>query len=229
MKRIALTIMMIAALLVMNAQVRTYSLDIKDFSEMTIANSVNVVYRSVADSAGIAIYTCAPEVASALTFANDKGKLKIQVANDKPLQQLPTITVYSMALSKVSNWGDSLVVVEKLNPGITFKANVIGNGRIEVDNVVCTKVEASVEAGQGHVYLTGKSQNAKYTIMSAGAVEAGELQAAQVKCMMAGTGAIDCYATEKLTVVGLGSGHVYYRGNPAVKNRCIGVKINKID
>lgn len=211
------------------AQDREYSKKIGEFTEFTVADNINVIYKTSTDSAGYVSFTAPPEVAPAITFSCKNEKLKIELIHDKPIAKVPTVTVYSMALKKVTNWGDSTVTIASNTPGVEFKAEVIGNGDVIVPTVHCTKVEASVKAGNGHIFLGGKAQSAKYVIMSAGAIEAGNLEAANVKASMLGTGNIDCYATEGLSVVGMGSGHVYYKGSPSIKNRSVGVKVEHID
>lgn len=212
------------------AEIKDYSLNVGDFSEFTVASGINVVYRHSTDSAGYAKYSCSPSVASALTFSNDKNKLKIQLANDRTLSEVPTVTIYSMALAKATNWGDSTITILQSIPVTKFQAKVQGNGNIVAPDLHATKVEASVDAGMGRIYFSGKAKEAKYSLISAGSIEAGSLEASTVKCSMVGTGSIDCYVTEKLTIVGMGSGTVYYIGKPeTIKNRSIGVKVVEME
>lgn len=212
-----------------NAQNNDYLLKIGDFNQLTVAANITVDYRCVPDSAGLAIFSASPTVAHAITFTNKNNKLKIEVLSDDPIvEPLPVVTVYSLSLLEASNWGDSTLTVATNNPGAKFKANVIGNGNIVANGVWATQVEASVKAGNGHVFLTGKAQSAKFTIMSVGAIEALNLEAINVKCAMVGTGSIDCNASETLSITGMGSGKVFYTGNPTVKNHTVGVKIVKM-
>lgn len=212
------------------AQENDYCLNIGEFSEFTVADGINVVYKSSTDSAGYATFKATKQIVSGITFSNSKNKLKIQLNHDMTFDKVPTVTIYSLALAKANNWGDSTITIERINPGAEFKANVTGNGDIIAHDVHCTKVSASVKMGNGHIFLAGKAQSAKYELISAGCIEAASLEAAQVKAQMMGTGNIDCWATESLTVVGASSGHVYYKGDPStVKNRSIGVKIDKVE
>lgn len=213
-----------------NAQEKDYRLDIGDFHELTVANNIPILYKNSVDSAGMALYTCTPDVASTIAFSNDKAKLKIQYNQDSEITNVPVITLYSSTLTKVTNWGDSTVVIEQLTPTSQFKAKVIGNGDITVIDLVTTKVDAAVQAGSGHIFISGKTQNAKLELASAGSIEAGNLEANQVTCSLVGTGSIDCYPTQKLSVRGLGSGKVFYRGDPKqVKNHGVGIKVVKAE
>ncbi len=230
MKHILLTLAAACFMTAANAQTQDYKLDIGDFHEITVANNIPVVYKNSVDSAGMALYSCEPSVASSIAFSNDKAKLKIQYNQDSEITTTPVITLYSSTLTKVTNWGDSTIVIEQLTPTSSFKAKVIGNGDISVLNLVTTKAEAAVQAGSGHIYISGKAQNAKFELASAGSIEGGNLEATQVTCSLVGTGSIDCYPTEKLSVRGLGSGKVLYKGDPKqVKNHGVGIKLIKID
>lgn len=207
------------------AQTDRYVTNIKDFTELTVAGNINVVYRNSIDSAGIAVYECDKATASALTFSNNKNKVKVQVISDTPIERTPVLYLYSTSLNKAENWGDSTITVSKNAPCAEFQAKVIGNGNIVVRDIHATEVKASVKAGAGHIFLEGKAQNAHYTIMSAGAIEAAGLSTTNTKCMMWGTGSVDCSATSELKIYGMGSGDVYYKGEPAsIKNRAVGVQ-----
>ncbi len=230
MKHMMLTLALACSMLVANAQNKDYKLDIGDFHELTVADNIPVVYKNSVDSAGMAYYSCSPAVASSIAFSNDKAKLKIQYNQDSDITDTPVITLYSSTLTKVTNWGDSTIVIRQLTPVSEFKAKVIGNGDITVLNLVSTKADAAVQAGSGHIYMSGRSQNAKFELASAGSIEGGDMEAKQVTCSIVGTGSIDCYPLDKLTVRGLGSGKVFYRGNPAtVKNHGVGIKTVKVE
>lgn len=206
------------------AQTDRYVTNVKDFTEITVAGNINVVYRNSIDSAGIAIYECEKATASALTFSNNKNKIKLQVLSDTPIKEVPTVYIYSTSLNKAENWGDSTISILKNAPTSEFQAKVIGNGNIDVRDIHATDVKASVKAGAGRISLQGNAQKTTFTIMSSGIIEGAELKAADVKCMMWGTGSIYCNASTDLKIYGMGSGDVYYKGEPNhIKNRAVGV------
>ena len=64
----------------------------------------------------------------------------------------------------------------------------------------------------------------------AGTIEAANLQADEGAFTVLGTGSIDCWVTDKLSVKGLGSGKVYLKGDAEVKNRTLGtVKVVNVE
>lgn len=232
MKRLFTILVLAAATAAAWGQNKTYTLNIGDFDELTVVNSIDVIYCMDQDKAGTAVYTCSPDIASYITFSNDKDRLKIEVItpeNTPPATGLPCVKVYSSSLEKAQNWADSTLTIENNQPAQVFKAKVIGNGRLVARNIHATRVEGSVEAGNGHVYLQGKARNGKFNIMSAGAVEAGDLETVKATCRVFGSGAIDCNVSEDLSAFGAGSGKVYYRGTPKIKNRTVGIKLISVD
>lgn len=77
---------------------------------------------------------------------------------------------------------------------------------------------------------TGTSSSAKYTVAGAGDIQADDLKAEDVSAVITGTGTIACFATKELSVGGLGSGKINYRGTPAIKTKLLSkVKLISID
>ncbi len=212
------------------AQTKDYALKIGDFKELTVAHNVNIRYVQKPDSAGYAVYSCNPKYASALTFTNTNGKMKIELISEEPVEKhIPTVTVFSTSLEKATNLGDSTLCIVTTEPSASLAVKVIGNGCIQAPDVFTSKFTAAVEAGSGHIFANGKASEAKYTLASTGSIEAGQVEAEKVKCWTFGTGSIDCHAVETLTVYGATSGTIYYIGDPKIKKRAVGAKLVKVD
>lgn len=233
MKKIYLSIMFAVSVCVgtFGAELTRYELDVNDFSELKVIEGLNVDYKCVPDSAGKAVFTTTPDLASVLMVSNNKGKLEMQISTDGiDYKDLPVITVYSNFLTRVENSGDSTVRVLSVAPGPQFKAKVIGNGRLVVRNVNATQVDANLATGNGQLVLYGKCQSAKYSLTGTGSIQADDLKAVSVKCRSTGTGTIGCYVTGDLMVVGMGSGKVYYAGHPEkITTRSVGLKVIPLD
>ncbi len=207
------------------ADPETYRLNIRDFAELQVVDNLNVVHRCSADSAGMAVFTCTPNVVSHLMFTNNKNKLKIQINNDDnpvPASDFPTVTVYSNFITSVENSGDSTLTVESPAPGAKFKARIIGNGTLVASDIHSTVVEGSLDTGRGHLVMSGKANTVKLSNIGTGRIEAGGLSAESGSVKILGTGPVDCQVSGELTVKGLGSGKVYVKGNPNVKKRALG-------
>lgn len=209
---------------------KLYQLNVGDFTELTVVDHLDVIYRCVPDSAGVVVFHADPAHVADLWFENKNFKLKIQNDGLEPDSIFSPIVVYSNSLTSATNWGDSTLVVESIPPMTQFKAKVIGNGEVIVGNVQATRVNASVQAGKGRIFIAGKTHTASLQLMSTGSIEAGGLAASVARCRMYGTGSIDCSPADELSVAGITSGTVYYKGKPAkITNRSIGAKIVGID
>lgn len=213
--------------LAQQAELRHYDIDVRDFTQLIVVDGVNVEYTTGTDSVGTVSFECEPTVSSCLLFSNKNNCLKIQVdANALPVgAKLPTVKAVSSNLTKAENSGDSTVNVSGLRNVSTFSARLIGNGTLIVRDLNADNVNGAITTGSGHLVLAGKAIKAKLSNIGTGPLEANSLDCVSVKCVSFGTGDIDCHVTEQLTIIGAGSGTVYYSGNPKkVVNRTIGVK-----
>ena len=227
MKKLISVLTLVLGVLAAGAQEKTYTLNFENFDELQVVDGVNVDYSISTDSAGLVTFSAEPALADILFFETGNGRLKIQVATDDqgPVYGLPTVRVYSAMLSKVENSGDSTVTVSLSGAVPSFKARVVGNGTVVVRGIYTNNAEGRISTGHGHLVMQGRAARVKLSNVGTGPIEAGALEAKEVKCWLLGTGPIDCFATENLSIVGAGSGKVYYKGNPSkVTNRTLGVK-----
>ncbi|MCM1111287.1 MAG: DUF2807 domain-containing protein [Clostridium sp.] len=231
MKRTILSILTaVAAIVAANSQQKQhFTLDVKDFSELKVVDGINVDYYCQSDSAGYVVFDAEPELSSAIMFTPSDGKLTIQLASrDNIPQNLPTVRVYSRYLASVENDGDSLVRVLNVAPGPKFKAKLEGNGRLSVRDIDTNELTANLMTGNGSIVVFGRCEIAKLYLAGTGSITADELTARKVNCRLGGTGTIGCNATEELSVKGLGTGKVYYLGTPKIKNRTLGIKVERL-
>lgn len=209
-----------------SAESHDYKLNVQDFNKLNVVDNIHVKCSCLPDSAGWAVFSCSPEIASNLIFTNNKGKLTVDLTyeDDEPLG-LPVIQVYSSSLKEIKNAGDSTLTVDRLDKVPKLTVRVIGNGRINVSGIDSPAVDAGVTAGCGHVSLKGKCTKANLRNVGTGTVDAGALEASNVKCHVLGTGPVVCKAVDELNIYGAGSGTVYHIIEPkTMKNRSIGVK-----
>lgn len=232
MKPILASLFFLAAAVCAFAQdAQHYALDVREFNELKVLNGVNVDYAVSRDSAGYAVFDCRRDLASALMFGNQDGKLTIQLsAEAEKATELPTVRVYSTFLTSVENSGDSTVRVLSLTPMPKFTASVVGNGMLSVRDIQATRVDAALKTGKGTLVLRGKCNEASVKFMGTGLIQADDLEACGVSVTAAGTGQVGVWATQVLKVKGMGSTTVYYRGNPEIKKGAltIGVKIKPL-
>lgn len=197
-----------------------YHLRVGQFNKLSVDDSVDVVYRCVADSTGSIAFTGDRELADAFIFQLHKGDLKIRVATEAVgRNDLPTIHVYSDFLTHVSNSGLGTVTVDKPAPCPEFSLKVIGNGTIAANDVTTTILKAKISTGNGTISVSGHGDSAEYTMIGTGTIQADLFESETVKCRCLGGGAIGCSPLSTLKVDCLGSTKVYYKGDPMVSKR----------
>lgn len=202
-----------------SGQLKEYSFDVGQFTELKVMDNVNVVYHCNPDSTAKVYYLSLPDFENAFIFTNSGGCLKIQVTTEdigKP--DMPVIHVYSDFLNKVENASEFSVVVENPAPCPDFQARVVGNGSISVEGIKATNVSAKVTAGMGSITLSGTCTDANFRMTGTGTIQADRLRCQQATCKILGSGSIGVNASKSLQVRGLGSTKVYYLGNPKIKH-----------
>ena len=206
-----------------------YELKVGEFNELKVVDGINVDYKCTKDSAGLAVFTSLPEKASAFIFNNKKGKLSMQISTESVgMKDMPTVTVYSKYLTKVENSGDSTVRVLSVAKGPKFAATLMGNGRLAIRNIEMVEVNGKIATGNGTLVLDGSCEKANYTFMGTGVIQADGMKAELVSVKASGTGSIGVWAVSKLSIMGAGSTKVYYKGNPEIKNRSVGIKATQM-
>lgn len=226
MKRLFFITTALALALSVNAKTERYALNVENFSELQVVDGINVEYACNPDSAGWVVYECEPEMASCITFSNIKNKLSIQTtAEEQPYVGLPTVRVYSQALQKVTNSGDSTLTVNSCVPVNKFSVRQIGNGNLVVKHIAAKKIDVSIATGNGNVHINGTANSGKLSNVGTGHIYADDLVIDKATCWVLGSGSIYCSPVENLKIFGAGSGKVVYTTAPEkVQNRSIGVK-----
>lgn len=231
MKATLLTLFAFIASINATAQTRHYELTVGEFHELEVIDGINVDYNFDPYRAGKVEFEATSDVASAIMFHPEEGKLKIQLASrDTIYSSLPTVNIYSTFLSKVTNEGDSTLRVLTINPGPSLEACLIGNGRLVVRDARTNKADISILTGKGTLVIYGTADNASFSVTGAGQIEADDFKVKDAKCTLTGTGSIFCYPTHELSVKGIGSIKVFYRGNPKIKKNWLSnAKIISLD
>lgn len=213
-----------------NAEKNTYTINVGEFSKLKVVNDIRVRYVCNPDSAGIVTYTCEDRFVDALLFSNKGGTLKIAIQTDYVhlWDYLPMVTVYSSNLSFAENQSKAEMRVE--HPAkcgeISFKQ--VGNGSIVASGIDATNVKAKIATGKGEISLIGKADFANYDMVGTGKIMAEQLEAKEVSCTVFGTGSIFCWPLDKLSVKGMASTTVYYKGEPKVIKKTGVAKIERM-
>ena len=210
--------LLVVASLAANAQVSRHEINVGDFNRLSLVDNINVEYRCHADSAGIAVLECTPEILQALIFTkNNSGRLSLQIEDIIEKQGgLPSITLYSSSLDEAENGGDSTLRISNLPPMKEFKVRNIDNGKIIVRDVKASKLELQILSGKGKIIANGSCDDLSVKLIGTGEIQADNVAANNVTCRIMGTGNIGCNVLDgELKVSGSGTGKVYYKGNPS--------------
>ena len=196
-----------------------YTVEVGQFEKLKVNGNINVIYKNLPDSTGYARYRAPEGSADFFQFSTKgEGNLKVEPADDKwGANDLPVLCLYSDFLSSVESYSDGTVSVVSPAPCSTFSAKLVGNGTINIDGVKCNTITAAITTGNGSIYLSGSSVNANYRMVGAGLISADRLVAENIKCRILGTGSIGCWPVDNLSVTGLGSTKIYYKGKPNIK------------
>ena len=200
------------------AQVEDYKVEVGQFDKIKVCDNVNVVYRCLPDSSGFIQYRGDRQFADAFIITPKDGNLKIQVSTeDVGHPDLPVLYVYSDFLTSVENASNFTLRIEDPAPCAEFKATQIGNGTLAVENLKANKVTASLATGNGTVNISGSCRDAVLKMVGTGMIAADRLEADNVQCKILGSGSIGCDPGIELSVRGLGSTKIYYKGDPKIK------------
>lgn len=217
-KYLLLLVMAMGSVLIHAQETENYKLEVGQFDKLKVLDNVNVVYRCLPDSSGWVQYRGAMEFADAFIVTPKDGTLKIQVSTeDVGHPDLPTLYVYSDFLTSVENSSSFEVMIENPAPCAEFKAKEIGNGKITVEDLRANVVKASITTGNGTVNVSGKCRKADLKMVGTGIISVDRLESDVVNCRILGGGTIGCWPVEKLSVKGIGSTKIYYKGDPDVR------------
>lgn len=97
--------------------------------------------------------------------------------------------------------------------GITVELE--GSGIINVSGVA-ENIEAQIE-GSGEIRISGSSVNSDFRIIGSGRIKADDIITEVCTAYISGSGIIDTHVLNALDVTIIGSGIVYYEGDPTVE------------
>jgi hypothetical protein len=186
------------------------------FYKLSVRGDVDIVYRVNPDSTGMARYDDADFTEEPFNLSINKGKLNVRRPTDATGNR-PVLYLWSDFLMEATNEGVGEMSINLGAAAPEFSATLIGNGKIMVDNLDVTIANAAVKTGNGSIVLSGRTPEAYFAMIGAGVIQADNLEADLVDCKVIGTGTIGCNPVESLTVHGIGTTKIYYKGNPTVK------------
>ena len=137
-----------------------------------------------------------------------KYKKNINVRNTRRI----TITVPYKDIDKVSLGGSGNITNEGTIKSDDFKVSLGGSGNITL-NVDANDVKSSI-GGSGNIKLSGNSNEFNCSIAGSGSIKAYDLETDILTATIAGSGSIRSTVKTKIKAKVVGSGSIYYKGNP---------------
>lgn len=144
------------------------------------------------------------------------------------------ITITTSTLNEVTLNGSGFVYCSGVNSE-NFSVNLAGSGEIECDNVTAIATEIELEGsglidcnlitqglqtqleGSGEIKLHGDCISADHKIIGSGKINAALVNSDECVAYISGSGIIDVDVNNTLDVTIIGSGRVYYTGNPIIQ------------
>lgn len=123
------------------------------------------------------------------------------------------VYIKTPSLDKIISSGSANITIKDgVKNNQEIKISVAGSGDIE-GTVDAPKVSASI-GGSGNISLKGRTKDFDVKIGGSGDAKCGDLQSENTSVSIAGSGSAHVFASVHLKANIVGSGDVYYRGNP---------------
>jgi len=218
-----------------NGNIVTRSMNLDDFNSIQIKGSFDVeVDTGQVPSADIEIdENLLDQIVTHVTGST----LYIETRDQNCLN--PTQTIYfhitAPAVNEIALYGSGNVSCDDIEIA-DFKVYLEGSGNIECNNIVTEYTTLNLEGsgtiscdlnsgdlnsiieGSGNIVLTGTTVNAGMEILGSGSIEGSDMISDTCTAYLSGSGTIETYVNDFLDVTIIGSGIIYYSGNPVVQS-----------
>ena len=137
-----------------------------------------------------------------------KYQNNINISTTKKL----TVTIVYRDIEKISLSGSGNIINKGVLNNSNLKVNLGGSGNITL-HVDSDEVHSSI-GGSGNIKLQGESNELECSIAGSGSIKAYELNTNILLASVTGSGSIRSTVNKKIKAKVVGSGSVYYKGNP---------------
>jgi hypothetical protein len=123
-----------------------------------------------------------------------------------------TVTITYQDIEMVSLGGSGNITCKGTLKTTDLKASLGGSGNITL-NVDTDELSANI-GGSGNIKLSGNSNEITCSIAGSGSIKAYDLSTDNLNATIAGSGSIRTTVKTKIKAKIVGSGSIYYKGNP---------------
>lgn len=192
---------------------------VKKGSRLEVGLKKNINVRVKNSRADLKVNVYAPEV-SAFSV---KGSGGIRIATDLKADRLALgvsgsgdIDAYNLSAGEVALGVTGSGDIEVRNvSGKKIALGVTGSGDVKVSSVATDELACGVSGIGDIVVAAGTVGSANYGVTGSGDIKASSVIATEANAVASGSGDISCRATKQLSTAAMGSGNIYYYGNPA--------------
>lgn len=124
-----------------------------------------------------------------------------------------TVTVPVTNISKISLGGSGNVSNDGILKSNELSVSLAGSGNIKLQ-IDAKELNANI-GGSGNIEFSGKTTEFNGSIAGSGNISAYELISETTNATIAGSGSIKTTTTSKIKAKVVGSGNIYYKGNPS--------------
>lgn len=122
------------------------------------------------------------------------------------------VTVYFENIEKVSLAGSGNINSSEIIKSKDFAVALGGSGNITL-KVDANEISSNI-GGSGNIELTGSAKELTCSIAGSGSIKAYNLNTDILNANIAGSGSVNASVKSKIKAKIVGSGNVYYKGNP---------------
>lgn len=141
----------------------------------------------------------------------ENGIWKINFLNKPNLYRNMKIMITVPDLNSLSLVGPGMIITQKMKLD-SINLSVSGTGNIDLDAV--TRVITGEMLSNGDMFLEGNSSLGKFNIVGKGRINAFDMQLKNTDLLMEGDGTANIAVNDTLNARILGSGNIFYKGNP---------------
>ncbi|WP_442266708.1 head GIN domain-containing protein [Tenacibaculum sp. ZS6-P6] len=139
-------------------------------------------------------------------------KIKTKKNTNLRFNRKLTVTVAFEKIDGIGLGGSGNVRSEKTVTGEKVSLSIGGSGNIKA-KIKASTLSTSI-GGSGNIRVSGSTNNFKCSIGGSGNIKAYNVTTKTLKVNVAGSGDIEATVKEKIKATVVGSGSVYYKGNP---------------
>jgi putative autotransporter adhesin-like protein len=198
-----------------NGDVVTKTRTVADYDKIAVAGSFDV--KLFKGKEGAITIKADENLMEYIITEVKSGTLKIKTKKGYNISTRKTIvvTVPFNDIDAVSLAGSGDIYSEDMINSSELKLSIAGSGNLNLK--VSTKNLKSSIAGSGNMNLSGDTDQLTCSIAGSGNIDSYNLKATIATVKIAGSGDVKVNAVKEIHAKNVGSGNIYYSGNPSVE------------